>query len=153
MISYQHCYTRAKRGTLRTNPNYFNDNSKNTALITYQALLQYSNTNSDTIIIPIFTNEETKAEEGSNTSAQWQGYVIWKWLQGPCSEPLCYYTTVLGASEDLSLKLALLLTSWMILEKLLNTFISLFPHHQKLDNKSKSSYRVVCEDYMRYCMY
>lgn len=60
MISlFQHCYTRAKRGTLRTNPNDFNNNSKNIALSMYQALFQYFNINSDTVIIPIFTNEET----------------------------------------------------------------------------------------------
>lgn len=57
---FQHCFTRAKRGTLRTNPNDFNNNSKNIALSMYQALFQYFNINSDTVIIPIFTNEETK---------------------------------------------------------------------------------------------
>lgn len=57
MISLsQHCYTRAKRGTLRTNPNYYS---------TYYVpgtIPIFQNTNSDTTIIPIFTNEETKAE-------------------------------------------------------------------------------------------
>lgn len=88
----QHCYTRTKRNTFRTNTNnnYFNNNSKNLYSTYYVPGIILSGF----YYYPYFTNEETKAGRGEvtrldHTSTQWQGYDL-KLAPQSVAEPPCY---------------------------------------------------------------